>query len=274
MNSIFVKNNNNKNDFLKKTPKENDYSNLISDDATLLNDDGDVVAVYGKLDSGATNSLRLACESTKYTKGSRTGGMKTQSVIFGFAPRNPVRQQNDICRATGLVRTQPKVFVSFSDAAFFASEILKKSNPDQHAKQCEYLKQNILNEWILDGGAFTSGIVNKDNPLQYHYDSGNVKNSWSVMVCFKRKTIGGNLILPEYDLALEMADNTFIAFSGAKTLHGVSPIIKSADGYRFSIVWYPLEQMKKCLCANDEIKRFRNIRQAREKDKERMLSKK
>lgn len=272
MNNIIVKIQKDKKDFLKLTPKESDYSNLITQDSKLIDENDNLIAVYGTLDN-STNSLRDACLTTKYDKSARTDGMKTQSVIFGFAPRNTVRITNDICRATGLLRHQPQSFTTFSNSALFASEILKTYNFNQYKNQVKNISDTVLNEWILKGGAFTSGIVNKDNPLQYHFDSGNFKDSWSVMICFKKKTQGGHLILPEYDLAVEMADNTFIAFSGAKTLHGVSPITKKTDGYRYSIVWYPLEQMKNCLCAAEEIKRFNNVRQKRESTKERIVSK-
>jgi len=272
MNNIIVKIQKDKKEFFKLTPKESDYSNLITEDAKLVDDNGNLIAVYGALDD-STNNFRNACLTTKYDKGARTDGMKTQSVIFGFAPRNSVRKNNDICRATGLLRYQPKSFVTFSDGALFASEILKTHNLNQYENQVKNISDTVLSEWILSGGAFTSGIVNKDNPLQYHFDSGNFKDSWSVMICFKKKTNGGHLILPQYDVALEMADNTFIAFSGATTLHGVSPIIKNLNGYRYSIVWYPLQQMNKCLCASEEIKRFNNVRQKRESQKERIVTK-
>ena len=272
MNNIVVEISKDKKEFVKQTPKESDYKNLITEDSKLFDNNGKLIAVYGALDN-STDKLRNACLTTKYEKGSRTDGMKTQSVIFGYTPRNTVRVQNDICRATGLLRYQPQVFTTFSNSALLASEILKAHNLEQYEKQIKFIGDSVLNEWILKGGAFTSGIVNKDNPLQYHFDSGNFKNSWSVMICFKKKTQGGHLILPEYDLAVEMADNTFIAFSGATTLHGVSPITKKTDGYRYSIVWYPLERMKHCLCASEEIKRFNNVRQKRESAKERVITK-
>ena len=44
------------------------------------------------------------------------------------------------------------------------------------------------------------------------------------MVVFKRDVAGGYLVIPEFDIALEVADNTLSIFNGQEILHGVSTI--------------------------------------------------
>jgi hypothetical protein len=260
MNKIQVQKTKKAVDYNKKTPQDTDYSTLIAQDTELSDEQGNLLAIYGKLPLTATADMRQACLTTKYAKGSRTDGLISESVIFGFMCRNATRMQNNICRATGLLKDQRHSFLTFSNGAALASKLLQEANPEQFKTQVDYIREHIKDCWILEGGAFTSGIVNQNNPLMYHYDAGNVKNAWSVMVVFKGKSEGGRLILPEYDLAFEMEDNTYLAFSGANTLHGVSPIRKKSSGYRYSIVWYPLDQMRHCLSMNEEIQRLRKLR--------------
>jgi hypothetical protein len=123
-----------------------------------------------------------------------------------------------------------------------------------------------MKDWTIGGSPFTSGIVNKNNQLKYHFDAGNFKGVLSNMVVFKKDVDGGHLVIPELDIALEVADNTLTIFNGQEILHGVSTIeYKNEQAYRYSIVYYSLEQMWKCEPLGDEIKRIRKIKTEREK---------
>jgi len=118
----------------------------------------------------------------------------------------------------------------------------------------------------MEGTPFTSGIVNKNNPLKYHHDSGNFKNVLSNMIVLKRGVKGGRLSCPEYDIKFECDDNCVVIFDGAQILHGVTPIIKpeGEETYRYSVVYYSLEQMWKCDSVNEEVKRIRKVKKERE----------
>jgi hypothetical protein len=110
--------------------------------------------------------------------------------------------------------------------------------------------------------------VNKNNQLKYHFDSGNFKGVLSNMVVLKKDVAGGYLIIPELDIALEVADNTLTIFNGQEILHGVSTIEYENDhAYRYSVVYYSLEQMWKCEPINDEIARIRKVKTQREKNR-------
>ena len=86
------------------------------------------------------------------------------------------------------------------------------------------------------------------------------------MVVFKKDIEGGHLIIPELVIALEVEDNTVTIFNGQDILHGVSSIeYKNASAYRYSIVYYSLEQMWKCEPLGEEIKRIRKVKTEREK---------
>ena len=67
------------------------------------------------------------------------------------------------------------------------------------------------------------------------------------------------------DLKLEIADGSLSIFDGQSILHGVSPFVKtSADAYRYTVVYYTLEQMWKCETITDELIRIRKKKKERE----------
>jgi hypothetical protein len=123
----------------------------------------------------------------------------------------------------------------------------------------------VLDDWKIGDTPFTSGIINKNNQLPYHFDAGNVKNVWSNMVVFKKDVTGGCLACPELGITFELKDNSVLMFDGQNILHGVTPFNKtSPNGYRYSIVYYSLLPMWNCLPPKEEIKQAANRRRARE----------
>ena len=85
------------------------------------------------------------------------------------------------------------------------------------------------------------------------------------MVVFKGGVSGGFLSLPEYRAGVELKDNSLFMFDGQSILHGVTPIKKhNPNSYRYSIVYYSLRQMWKCLTIDEEVIRIRQRKTKRE----------
>lgn len=79
------------------------------------------------------------------------------------------------------------------------------------------------------------------------------------------KCQGGYLSCPEYDIGFEVEDNSVILFDGQNILHGVTPFEHLTRlSYRYSIVYYTLQQIWNCLPLNEEIIRIRKIHLKRE----------
>jgi hypothetical protein len=248
-------------EYIRRSAKESDFENLITDD-TIVMCDGVPIILYVKMDDPNYN-VRVACKKIKYGKGTRTQGLKTESAIFGFRPRNTIRQ--DFCSVTALNYRQPIENVIICNFGKTLAALYQKHFPEIFKTHGEIVKEKILDEWLIDDTPFTSGIVNKNNPLNYHFDTGNITGMLSNMVVFKKDVEGGYLSCPEYNIGFEVADNTVILFNGQEILHGVTPIKKTKDnGYRYSIVYYTLQQMWHCLTITDEIVRIRNVRIDRE----------
>ncbi len=242
---------------------EEDCSQLVNCDC-LVTVDGIPRILYCKIDTD-TSGLRWAVKTIDYIADMRTAGLKTQSAIFGYSPRIPLRK--DFCSSTAMSRTFPKqhhVICGFAKELIKLYETFFSETLERHYQHCNL---KVKSQFLLAGTPFTSGIVNKNNPLKYHHDSGNFKNVLSNMIVLKHGVSGGRLACPEFDLKFECDDNHVVIFDGAQILHGVTPIIKpegDENCYRYSVVYYSLEQMWNCENVNEEVKRIRKVKKERE----------
>lgn len=247
--------------FKKRTALESDADEVIDYDC-LITSNGVPKILYIKLNNN-TDSLRWAVRTIKYTTGKRTRGLSIHSTIFGYRPKIPARQ--DYCSSAVMSRNFPKQHYYIVDYAKQLTTYYNNYFPDVFNKHTEEIKKRVMDEWTIAGTPFTSGIVNKDNPLKYHHDRGNFKGVLSNMVAFKKGVEGGRLVIPEYGIKLEIDDNTLTVFDGQSIMHGVSPFQKiDGGGYRYTIVYYSLEQMWKCNTINEELTRIRIVKKNRE----------
>jgi len=250
--------------YKKRSALETDVETLITED-TIITTNGEPVIMYCKLTENL-DALRWAVKNIRYEVGPRTLGLVSQSRIFGYRPRITVR--HDYCNPTSLATEYPKQHHIITEFAASLTKYYQENFPDVFVKHANIVEEKILPEWKIDNSIFTSGIVNKDNPLKYHFDSGNFRGVLSNMVAFKKNVLGGHLVIPAYDIKLEISDGSLCVFDGQSILHGVSPFTaekQSQEHYRYTIVYYSLEQMWKCEPYGAEIKRIRKRKKEQEK---------
>lgn len=241
---------------------EADFMELIKEPVTIMHD-GEVKVIYDILPFDLT-PYRDALQRIKYQENERTAGLKTVSRIFGYAPR--VTMRKDFCSATSFATESPADHELICELGRKISQIYLNRAPEMYRAHDETTKTKMRDEWVIPGTPFTSGIINKNNPLKYHFDTGNFKKVFSCMVAFKKTCRGGYLSLPEYDVGLEIADNSILLFDGQEILHGVTPFeMTEENGHRYTIVYYSLRRMWDCLTVNDEIARIRGVKTKREK---------
>jgi len=249
--------------YVRRSALNSDYTALVTQDA-LITENGVPRILYAKLPDALTADVRQACKNIKYSTNTRTSGLKTTSRIFGYNPRNVIRK--DFCSATSMATEHPNEHAAICAFGSTLAELYAQHFPQVYAMHKNEVDAKFTAGWRIGNTPFTSGIVNKNNPLKYHFDAGNVKNVLSNMVVFKRGIGGGYLSCPEFDIGFEVADNTVILFDGQNILHGVTPIEKqSSDSYRYSMVYYTLQKMWSCLPIGEEIARARNVRVRRER---------
>ncbi len=235
------------------------FSNLITK-STLITENNDLKIAYIELgDFKDFEKLRNVIEFLPTNQDTRTNGLVVNSRIFGLMPRIVIR--NDFCSRADMASKQPVIHNELTEAAATLSKFYEAANPFLFETHRKMTAQKVLPYYQLPGGVFTSGIVNKNSALNYHFDSGNYKDVWSVMIVFKRDVDEGYLSVPEYDVGFELKDNSLLMFDGQQILHGVTPIIKkSPEAYRFSMVYYSMRNIWLCEEPKAEAKRVQQRR--------------
>lgn len=252
--------------FVKRSALESDYETLIKEPCIGV-EDGEIKFVYDFLPDGvAGDDLIKALKSISYIKGKRARGLVSQSRIFGYKPRLEMR--GDFCSSTSLAREYPKEHQLVCDLAADIEGIYKARHPDGYKKHSGDVTEKVKKEWRIGEGIFTSGIINKNNPLKYHFDTGNFNKVYSCMPVFKKDVAGGHLALPEYGLGIELKDRSIFMFDGQSIMHGVTPIkYTKPTGHRYSVVFYSLKRIWQCLEIDEELARIRNKKTQREKER-------
>jgi len=252
--------------FMKRTANESDCKNAINYDC-LITSGGVPKILYLKFD-GDTRFIRQACKNIKYSQVERISrGLVTKGKnrIFGMRPKRPMSQFASSCSSTSLAKESPSEHQLLCDFVKQLTPLYEKYFSKEYSKNVSAVENKILPEWKIKDTPFTSGIVNKDSQLQYHYDIGHIPKCLSIMLVLKKGCIGGGLCFPEMDINIELADSYVLIMDGQELMHGVTPIVKQhKDAYRITIVYYSLLQMWKCLPITEEIIAVRKMRANRE----------
>lgn len=253
-------------EWIKRPALESDFTTLIDESTTLVDETGKILVIYDQLgDDIDTKAVVEGLKHIKYQTGKRSRGLTSTSRIFGYRPRNEMRQ--DYCSSTSLSKEHPKEHELVCRLAIQLEQYYKKYNPEGYEKHKAQTDGAVKDSWRMNKDSiFTSGIINKNNPLKYHHDTGNFTDVYSLMIVFKGGVEGGYLSLPEYGVGFKLPTNAIFMFDGQGILHGVTPIkYTSPQGYRFSMVYYTLKRMWQCLEITEEIARIREKKTERER---------
>lgn len=258
--------------------KESDCSTLVTR-STGLFENGQMIVAYWELDDQGLddlimtpqqreefkrifNGMEWALPRIHYTRKDRTNGMYATTRVFGYQPRIALRR--DFCTATTLATEAPEEHQAIADGSKIIDACYRSLHPDLYRVHHQQTDR-VLADYHLEDSPFTSGIINDNNPLPYHYDAGNFRQVWSGMLVFKFAIAGGYLNLPEFDLAIQLKHRSLLMFDGQGILHGVTPIQRlTPEARRFSIVYYSLAGMWNCAPLSDELVRIRKLRTERE----------
>ena len=246
---------------LKRFPAQESDTERIADEPGVYLLGGKPAIIYGKLGDRYDRML-WAVKSLHYQTSTRTNGLKTTSRIFGFRPRIPLR--SDFCSSTSMTHTHPTQHKIICEFGQLLASIYREYAPQTFDSHCEHLK-TVRSEWVIPGSPFTSGIVNQNNQLKYHFDTGNFENVFSCMVVFRKDCEGGFLSMPALNTKFFLGDHTFLLFDGQAILHGVTPMNRmTKTAYRYSVVYYALRSMAQCLPCEEELKRIRITKRVKE----------
>ena len=245
--------------FRHRKAEESDCPELIDEDVTItLHGKSEPCLVYKT--NVETGNLIKACEKIKFRQNDkRTSGVISTSRVFGYAPRNEL--WNRPCRETAMAQEIPSEHEEIVKSADTASKFYHRYAPKM-AKKHQWITDNyVLAEYRLGSSMFTSGIVNENNPLLYHFDKGNYSGRWSAMFTYKRDIEGGHLAIPEMGISFKCSSNCLVMFDGQSFLHGVTPIVKrTKKARRWTAVFYSLKNMWNCEPYTDEVEAMRATR--------------
>ena len=254
---------------LKTTPLKVHYDTVIKEDTAFYLDDI-CIGIYVNVDKALLSYVREAVKGTKYVETYRANTLPTKSSVFGALPR--VAMRNDFCRFSNKTSEEKgntnKLF-TFQETL---CKIYKEHLPELYEYDLQKARETVNDDYRLIDTPYTTANINVNHAIKYHRDSGNIKNSYSNVLILKEYCTGGELVLPEYRVALEQSDGALCIFSGQKEIHGVMPIKPYKENfYRASIVYYTMAQLEHCYPYKEEVNRL-NIKK-RERAVKRMENK-
>lgn len=165
------------------------------------------------------------------------------TILGSIAPKPHMRRPYPTISAVHREK-KANTFIKAMWASCVESEkIIKELTPDIYERQLE-LFSDIDKQWRF-GNMFTSSISNFNIAAAYHRDTGNIVGAVNVILTKRNNSKGGCLNVPDYNVTFEQADNSMLVYPAWKNIHGVTPIEKtSEDGYRNSLIFYPLKAFK------------------------------
>ena len=243
-----------KDEWLGRFAEESDVNNLVSED-TIVKVKSRTVLVYFKNSGMDLEPLRKSLGKLKFAPGFRatnSAAFKSNARVFGYMPRLELR--NKPCRISSLANDDVRSHQLLEQWTSKVAEVYRDFAPEAAELHKAQTQEKVREEFHLAKSMFTSGIVNKSSQLPYHFDSGNFKGAWSAMLGLKQYVKGGYLVIPAYDIALEISDGSLSFFDGQQQLHGVTPIKRiNRKGERYTVVWYSLQKLWSCLTAKEEL---------------------
>jgi len=199
--------------------------------------------------------LRFGLPTPNSKAESRMSGFQALNHWFGTIPPNPTRKRY-ACRYARLYQEVPPFKPLIERITHDVVAPFKQLFPDAYRQHDTTVRSQIHADWLINNTPFTSGIINHTAALPYHRDSGNLADTWSVMLCLRDNVDGGHLDIPEYGVTLGVPDTSLVIFNGAEAWHGVTPLVfRKRDAYRYTLVWYVKQRITHCGCADNEPKR-------------------
>ena len=244
------------------------YEPNITEDC-MLELDGEIIGFYIKDVSKYSNKLSQLIsisnkefrsdnvpkqEMSRGPQGTKADKLKRQkegknlvtqfSTILGsVAPKPHMRRPYPTISSVHRENKSKTFIKAMWGASVEAEKIIKQLTPEIYKTQLELFK-DVNKKWRF-GNLFTSSISNFNIAAAYHRDTGNIVGAVNVILTKRNNSNGGSLNVPDYNVTFEKADNSMLVYPAWKNIHGVTPIIKTAeDGYRNSLIFYPLKAFK------------------------------
>jgi hypothetical protein len=234
-----------------------EHSPNITEDC-IFTENGVVVGFYVSEISGKLKSLveianaELLSKKVPKTEMRRSSGMRDASLevkqfstIIGAVPPKPhMRRAYPTISSVHSVASAKTFIKAMLMACKESEQLIKDIAPDIYHNQKKLIDENVPDKFKFSE-LFTSSISNFNISAPFHRDAGNIIGCVNVIITKKKNATGGNLNIPDYGATIDSKDNSLLVYPAWKNMHGVTPINKTKpDGYRNSLVFYPLKAFK------------------------------
>jgi len=170
---------------------------------------------------------------------------KQYSCIIGsIPPKNAMRRGYPSKSSVHMVESAAKFIKSMTILCRESEDLIAKLSPNIFSNQIKLIEENVPEKFRF-GRMFTSSISNYNIAADIHIDKRNIPGCVNIIITKRFNADGGNLHVPDFDLTIDSANNSMLVYPAWRNLHGVTPIkAKSKDGYRNSLIFYPLKDFK------------------------------
>ena len=97
---------------------------------------------------------------------------------------------------------------------------------------------SYLDKYFPDKKKITTVYYRKNQDIGYHRDRLPSENSITATICVRNGSAGGELVIPDFRLAIAQSHGYLCLFDGKKHHHGVMPIDTKNNGYRSVFVFH------------------------------------
>ncbi len=103
-------------------------------------------------------------------------------------------------------------------------------------------------EYLIGTSSLSTVAINVNYESAYHVDRGDLKDGYSTLTVVRCGNYdGGYYVLPEYEIAFDLAEGDMLISQSHKYWHGNTPIVKHTENaQRISFVTYLKKHIPKC----------------------------
>jgi hypothetical protein len=236
-----------------------------------------VYAVLHSLKSITTNNRGLASGTRRLRRGANTGNLaartESRSVASTLLGAMDPSGQRRYCRLTSWTGRHLPEWQALQPFLQRIAAEFRAHVPDRYANQ-QAQAERTHPDWVVPGTPYTTITVNNTFPTGVHTDKGDLDAGFSSIAVLRRGPYtGGNLVFPQYRVAVDLHDGDLILMD-AHQWHGNTALTcgcgrrpngpcDACGAERISVVSYMRTRIVNCADAATENSRAQHLAEAR-----------
>lgn len=193
----------------------------------VVEDARGVVCIAARFE-GDTAALARVVEALPCRMVHRAGALVVATRVWGRVPAGDGRWAQT-------QRLEPGALDAMRDYARAIGDLFRRIAPRAWAVQHTRVGRHAL----APGAPWSTGSINRATATAYHRDSLNLPRAWSGMLVLRGPGVeGGELVLPELGVALDLCDGDVLFFDGGDLWHGNRPLTVPPGSWRYSLPCY------------------------------------